>query len=285
MEACTTQITEVTLKLRLLPNFGNSKVLQLMKSSEKNVIKRYLKKVDNQKFNEVVEYCNENGIKIVSYFDDEYPDRLKKIKQAPVLLFMKGDFSLLNKRSIAIVGTRHPSDKSFRWALNASKYASMNGYVVVSGGAIGIDTAAHMGALEYGNTICVFGCGFAELYPKENSDMFKLIAKRNLLLSEYLPNHPPTKASLVERNRITSGLSDFVIIVATGINGGSMRQFNYAQSQRKLIFCPNPNLDLKPNEGILKLVERKKIISVDDISEVFSTRNNANPQKTLKLYA
>ncbi len=285
METCTSEITETAVKLRLLPKFGNSTVLQLMKYSEKGKINQILKKVDNRQFENVMDYCNKNAIKIVSYFDDEYPARLKKIKQAPALLFMKGDISLLNKPSIAIVGTRHPSDKSLRWALNASRYVAAKGYVVVSGGAVGIDTAAHMGALNYGQTICVLGCGFAKLYPTENLDMFTLIGKRNLLLSEYLPNHPPTKASLVERNRITSGLSDSVIIVATGIKGGSMWQFNHAQSQKKLIFCPNPNLDLKPNDGIRELLARKKVIPINDVSEIFPVMGSANSQKTLKLYA
>ncbi len=269
--------------LKSLQGFGNKKVLDILKVSNIEKIDSLLKgKVDLKEFDSIYEQYKKNGIKTISYFDKEYPIKLKKIDVPPVVLFAKGNIKFLNAPSISIVGTRHPTEETYNWTVNFAKKMSDNGYVIISGGAIGVDKAAHKGALIYGRaTVCVLGSGINNPYPKENIDMINLISENGLVISEYLPDQNVREFSLVERNRITSGLGDAIIIVATGINGGSIWQFKNAHSQKKLVFCPNPKLNLNPNDGLIQLIKEGKVVPINEPSDVLTTLHK---NKDLKIY-
>lgn len=270
--------------LKEIIGYTNRKIVQLAPTIE-SLDKLYLKlkkenlirKTDENFANKIIKECKISEILIVSYFDKIYPNKLKQISTEPILLFCKGDIKLLNKPSVSIVGTRKASKNALDWTYNASKELASKGYVVISGGAKGIDRSAHEGALEAnGDTICVIGSGFKNLYPKENIDLIERIMKNGLIISEHPPNKFINRFSLLERNRITSGLSDKIVIISTESSGGTMSQYKTAKSQKKEVFCPNPNLKLEPISGILGLIKENKIKVISNVNDLF-----LSDQKTL----
>ena len=147
-------------------------------------------------------------------------------------LFYKGDISLLEKPKIAIVGTRKPSKYSREITSTLSKLLSQK-YVIVSGGAMGIDAIAHQNAKS---TIMVSPAGLDIIYPKINQKLIENIANNHLIISEYENGYKPRAYSFIERNRIVVGISDFVIIIEADENSGSMRSAEIAIKQNKKIY-------------------------------------------------
>jgi len=234
-----------------------------------------LKKASNENFYKVIHECKENKIQIVAFFDSEYPDSLRRIPYPPLTLFLKGDTFLLKTLKVAIVGTRKANEEAKKWAFEKARIFAENDITVVSGGAIGIDASAHKGTLELskGKTICVLGSGFFKMYPKENISLFEEIGKRGLLVSEHLPNFPGSRISLIQRNRITSGLSNVIIVVASGTHGGAMVQIKIAFEQRIPIFCPKLSLNLEPNEGLRQVIDEWGGKETDDVYEIIALLN------------
>lgn len=228
-----------------------------------------LKDALDDNFIKAISECKENDIQIVPIIDERYPSFLKTVSYPPLTLFLKGNINLLYLKKVAIVGSRKADEKSKRWAYDIAQDFVKKDYVVVSGGAIGIDYSAHRGALDAnGKTICVLGSGFFKMFPEGHLDLFKTIEKKGLLISEHLPKFPGSAIALVQRNRITSGISDALIMVASGEKGGAMVQTKIAFEQRIPIFCPNSSLNLLPNEGLSQIIHEwkgKEIESCEDI--------------------
>lgn len=221
---------------------------------------RQLKEASDENFLKVIRDCSSQGIRILPLFSEAYPVKLKHVPSPPLTLFLWGNASLLQGgRKIAVVGTREPSDKARKLAFDFAKHFADQGITVVSGGAEGIDTAAHEGALAsgVGKTVCVFGTGFSRPFPEKNVPLFEKIKDAGgLLVSEHLPNFPGSAISFIQRNRITSGLSDALLVCASRETGGSMVQTKIAREQRIPIFCPALSLDVQPNAGIITAIKQ-----------------------------
>jgi DNA processing protein len=202
--------------------------------------------------------CQATGIQIVTLTDSDYPLKLKRMPYPPLTLYLWGDVSLLQSRKIAVVGTRHPSDEAAKFAFDFSKFFADIGLTVISGGAEGIDTVAHEGALssESGKTICVCPTGFFHPFPLQNVPLFEKIRKSNgLLISEHLPKFTGSRFSFIQRNRITSGLSDALLVCASAEKGGSMVQTRIAKEQCIPVFCPALEMNIQPNIGIANAIK------------------------------
>lgn len=226
--------------------------------------------------------CKENDIQIIPIIDERYPLFLKNVSYPPLTLFLKGDINLLYLKKVAIVGSRKADEKSKKWAYDIAQDFIKKNYIVVSGGAAGIDYSAHKGALDAnGKTICVLGSGFFRMFPEEHLDLFKTIGKKGLLISEHLPNFPGSAIALVQRNRITSGISDALIMVASGEKGGAMVQTKIAFEQRIPIFCPERSLNLQPNEGISQVINEWKGIEIKSAEEILIKINL--PKENIKV--
>ncbi len=247
--------------------YTNSKIIALV-PTEKELTLLYLKlkkeglikESDEEYVNEIIQNCKKEEINVITCFDEVYPNKLRFISNKPVLLFYKGNIDLLSAPSISIVGTRKASEGSLNWTRNISKSLASKGYVIVSGGAKGIDRSAHEGALDAnGKTICVIGSGIRDLYPQENVELIKRIMVEGLVISEYNPNTHVNKFGLLERNRITSGLGDKVLIISTEQAGGTISQYKTAKLQKKEIYCPDPTLKLEPISGIIELIKEKGV--------------------------
>ncbi len=190
------------------------------------VIAQSIQQIDLPQVERDVMDWQKAGVSIFIRRNSAYPARLLELSDEPPTLFVRGkwDLSFWDK-TIAIVGTRRPNPQSLRQAYQLGALMARDGYTVVSGLALGIDGAAHRGALSTpgGRTVAVLGSGVLNVYPPENELLAQSIMQRGALVCEVSPESVVGAPGLVARNRIISGLSDAVIVVETDVDGGAMR--------------------------------------------------------------
>ena len=192
---------------------------------------------------------------VISFFDEAYPEKLRQIYRPPMVLFTRGDISLLQKEIITIVGSRYPTKYSQDVINRLVPNIVQSGQVVASGLAKGVDALAHKAALfNQGKTIAVIGNGLNFSYPMQNFALQEEIVQKGLLISEYLPGTPPRPYRFPERNRILAGLSQSVIVTEAKEKSGSLITANLAlQENRDIYAVPGPitnALSAGPNQLI-----------------------------------
>lgn len=170
--------------------------------------------------------------------NSQYPDTLRKIKNPPKQLYLEGNIELLNKNSIAIIGSRNCSENGKILAKKFAKELVEQGLTIISGMAKGIDSHAHIETLNNkGNTIAVLGNGFNNIFPKENINLYRKIIEANgLIISEYPPNVKAKSEFFLERNRIVSGLSIGILVIEAAYRSGTSVTARIAKEQGKKIF-------------------------------------------------
>lgn len=186
-------------------------------------------------------------IKIIKKEDKLYPKKLLNISNTPKQLYVLGNVNLLNKTSIAIIGSRKCTEYGNIQAINLSKVLAKNDICIISGMAIGIDTAAHIGAKEeIGKTIAVLGSGFKHIFPEENIELFyDILENDGCIITEYPPETEVQSKNFPVRNRIISGMSCGVLVVEAKEKSGSMITAKLAQKQNKKLYCIPGNIDNK----------------------------------------
>lgn len=269
------------LKRAGLSNLNIHKLLQYKESVQKKLSLRDTAVVsecknpvlfmENYKKLDLAE-CREvfNRFPSFSILDDVYPLELKQMYNPPVLLFYKGNVELLSEPKLAVVGARKAS-KDGTAAVKKVIKELQNRFVIVSGLARGIDTAAHIASLKNGGkTIAVIGCGLDTYYPNENRELQDYIAKHHLILSEYEAGQPPLKFHFPERNRIIAGLARGIIVAEAKLRSGSLITCERALEEGRDVFAiPGSILEGK-SDGCHHLIQEgaKCIISgVDVLSE------------------
>ena len=182
--------------------------------------------------------CEEHEIRIITPEDDVYPKSLLQLQDYPAVLYVKGDISCLNDHfCLAVIGSRTPTEYAVNAAAKITQSLVSEGAVIISGGALGIDSTAHKAALQkHGTTVLVMGCGIEMAYLPVNLPLRNAISKTGALVSEYPPFMKPTAGSFPQRNRIISGLSSGVLIVEAGARSGTLNTANHAKQQSKPIF-------------------------------------------------
>ncbi|MGN0521577.1 MAG: DNA-processing protein DprA [Eubacterium sp.] len=259
---------------------------------------------------EIIYTCDQNNWRIIDFEDEAYPKRLKQIYNPPAVLYVDGDLpDIDNLVTIGIVGTRKASEYAVKVTHIMSRGISEAGAVVVSGGALGVDTAAHKGALTAGGkTIAVLGCGLGTKYLMENHSLRMAIRKSGALVTEYPPFTKAGKRTFPLRNRIISGLSLGVLVAEAGVKSGSLITANFALEQGRDVFAipasvlstdfagTNKLIDdgafvvTKPAqiiEGYAKdfdTVDISKIRSIDELM-ADNNSNNANVEKQEDKYS
>lgn len=190
------------------------------------------------------------GITLITQKDDRYPSSLLNLYDPPIMLYAVGDTSLLsNELSFCIVGSRHPSEYGITAAISVSSQLAQCGFTVVSGLAVGIDSAAHKGALRArGKTIGVAGCGLAVDYPSGNKALRDEIKEKGLIISEFSLDMNALAGNFPQRNRILSGLSLGVAVMEAGVRSGALITAKYAREQNKDVFALPGNIT-SPNSG------------------------------------
>ena len=177
-------------------------------------------------------------IQVITMQDKNYPKNLFELKNPPEKLYAIGNIELLNEFSLAIVGARKCEAESLNLATILAENFVKLGITIISGLAIGIDTAAHEGTLNSnGKTVAVLGSGFNKLYPKCNKELsVKIVDNNGLVISEYEPDTPPLKPNFVNRNRIIAALSSGVIVIEASEKSGSISTAKVAMNLKKKIF-------------------------------------------------
>lgn len=205
----------------------------------------------------VLELCAKNGIDVITPDNSIYPKNLLHIRNYPLVLYAEGDLSCLGCCvPISIVGTRKAEPQSSAAVGELSKQLAKLGFVVVSGGALGIDSAAHTGALlAGGKTVAVLGCGIGYRYLMENEPLRRVIASKGALISEYPPFSQPFRGTFPMRNRIISGISEGVIVAQAGLKSGSLLTAKHAYSQNRDVFALDIGDIGTSNYGVKELLE------------------------------
>ena len=228
-----------------------------------------LEAVPLEKAYEVISRCNELGISIVSLDDVSYPGHLKNIYDPPAVLYMKGHLPDFERcLSISVVGTRSATAYGKKTAHILAGSLAKVGVVIVSGGALGIDSISHTAALETnGVTVCVLGCGINFPYLMTNNMLRKHIAERGAVVSEYPPDYPPGKYTFPERNRIISGLSDGVLVIEAGVKSGSLITARTALEQDRDVFAVMGNITSPYSQGTNRLI-KEGAVPVTDFTDI-----------------
>ena len=216
--------------------------------------------------------CAEQGIRFVTRLDRDYPPLLREIAVPPAVLYIKGEGSLDVTPTVAIVGTRRSSRYGRAMAERLAEGLARRRFVVVSGLAIGIDAAAHRGALKAGGaTAAVLGAGFRHPCPACNKELAQEIAQKGVLISEYPLDTRPTKWSFPQRNRILSGLSRGVLVVEAPERSGALITAHSALEQGREVFAVPGNVTSVASCGTNRLIQdgAKLVTSVEDVLEEF----------------
>lgn len=222
----------------------------------------------------VMSVCEKNGWQVVTPDDALYPPLLNKIPNKPLVLYVDGDIGCVsNKVTVGVVGTRNPCNESIAIARSISGGLASAGAVVISGGALGIDSAAHEGALDAGGkTVCVLGCGLGTRYLMDNEAMRRRIAGNGALISEFAPFANASRTSFPLRNRIISGMSYGVLVVEAGEKSGSLITARCANEQSREVFAIPGSVLSTAYSGANKLIRdgAKAATCAADILEPFS---------------
>lgn len=244
-----------------------------------------LASTDINSVNEIIYNCENNGWKIIDYEDNEYPQRLKEIINPPAVLYIDGQLPNADDYAyIAVVGTRKASDYSIKVAHIMSKGCAEAGAVIISGGALGVDSSAHRGAIMAGGkTVAVLGCGLGTKYLYANRDLRDAIRQNGALVTEYPPFTPASKTTFPMRNRLISALSVGVLVVEAGVKSGSLITANYALEQGRDVFAiPAPVIDTD-YDGTNKLIDDGAVVVTKPIHLVAMYANRFDTLNITKV--
>jgi DNA processing protein len=214
----------------------------------------------------------EFGCQVVTWEDEQYPELLRQIYDPPILLYVKGTLTSADKNSVALVGSRMTTAYGMNTARKLAFQLAQMGVTVVSGGARGIDTAAHQGALAgKGRTIAVLGTGISHVFPPENAALFEKISQQGALITQFPFNRPPDKQSFPIRNRIVAGMTLGTVVVEANLTSGALITANMAVEHGRQVFAVPGPIDSPRSKGCHDLIKKgaKLCESVEDIVTEF----------------
>ena len=227
-------------------------------------------------------FNDKNGIKTLFFLDSDYPSRLKRCSDAPVVLYTRGNIRFNEKKVVAVVGTRNATDygRTFCDEL-VSEMAAKGGYCVVSGLAYGIDVAAHKACLKHGvQTIAVLGHGLDRIYPALHRPVAERMQTNGGIVTDFVSGVNIERQNFLQRNRIIAGLSDAVIIAESAEKGGALVTADIAASYNCDVFAlPGRSTDLY-SKGCNKLIKQNKaglIENLTDLEFFMSWTNEISP--------
>lgn len=270
----------------LLKNFTSKEIFYLLNPDFKNDINELITSVYGNDLFEIIDkishVCEKNDTKIIPFDHQKYPEMLKNIYDPPPVIFINGNF--VEQKSVSIVGTRKSDQKSVEIGQKLSAALAEDGYSIISGMAVGIDRAAHVGALNAaGSTIGIIAGGIADSFPRANMDVYKKMMKTDncCIISEYPPGTRCQKWSFVKRNRIISAMSQGTVIVKASEKSGAMITANYAIEQNREVFvCPGNSYD-REYAGCFKLLKdgANIVYDSDSIKEILDTQHLPKKRK------
>ncbi len=251
-------------------------------------LRERIEKHDLSDAEETVRICRKHSIRIITYACDKYPALLREIPDPPMILYVRGNVDCLSDGlHIAVIGSRTPSVYGEESARNiVSGLVADYGVVTVSGGALGIDSIAHLTTIDNaGKTVLVMGCGHGDGYLPENSELRKKVFSHcGALVSEYPPLHSPTQGSFPQRNRIISGLSKAVVIIEAAEYSGTFSTAKHSQKQGRELFVLPGDIQSGNFTGSNQLITEgaKAVFSADDIASHFDGVKRKNIHDGIK---
>lgn len=226
-----------------------------------------------QRAKRIFSSCENSGVTVIPYGTEKYPKRLMEIPDPPAVLYVLGDMPSIDGQPVmTIVGSRKPTEYGAVSAFNLSRALCSAGFVVVSGGAIGVDSAAHEGALDVGGkTVAVLGTGFFSSYLMWQEPLRRRISQNGALVTEFPPGMPVRRFSFPMRNRIISALSLGTAVVQAGEKSGSLITASYAAEQGRDVFVLPGHAGEQCFKGSNELIKNgaKPIFSFKDIAEEY----------------
>ncbi|MBN1778576.1 MAG: DNA-processing protein DprA [Clostridiales bacterium] len=251
----------------LWEQFGKGK--RFSKNAEANKILGYYHR--EGVLDQHIERMKNQGIRLLFSDDAFYPDLLRSVDDPPYLLYCMGDVQTLRLPSVAVVGTRHPSGYGADTAKNIAGALSAAGVCVVSGMAIGIDAAAHRGALSMqGKTVAVLGGGLNTPYPPENTGLFhEILDAGGAVISEYPPDARPHSYHFPHRNRVISGLCKGIVFVEGRVKSGGMITVRTALDQGREVFAVPGNIGQYYAEGPNTII-REGAVMITSAADILS---------------
>ena len=256
------------------------------KIPEKNL--KILKKKDLDDAKKILLLCEKLKIKIITYYDENFPERLREIKSCPILLYYYGNLKVTFNPCAAVIGTRNCSSLGLKNSEKITKELVQNGITTISGCAKGIDASVHKNTIQSnGNTVAVLGTSLDSKYPYENVKLKEeIIEKNGLILSEYPPKTKTYAWHFPVRNRIISAMSDCVIVVQSKEKSGTILTAKKAIEYGKKLFCMPPSDIFDENsKGVKKCLEEggKILIGIEDILNIYKTlKYKPTKQKDIK---
>ncbi|MEW6103483.1 MAG: DNA-processing protein DprA [bacterium] len=265
-------LQKINLLLKNLadPFFASYSILsEIIEPELADIICKERKKIDIKK---EIRKAKENGIRIITIDESEYPEALKLISDPPIVLYIKGKIIPEDRLSIAIVGSRYSSSYGKNVCEMFSKGLSKLGFTIVSGMARGIDTIAHRACLEAkGRTIAVLGSGLLNIYPQENMPLFTKICENGAVISEFPLDTSPFKDNFPRRNRIITSISLGCVVVEAKERSGALITARLAMESGREVFAVPGEITKETSKGTNKLIKEgvKPVCDVLDIIEEF----------------
>lgn len=197
------------------------------------------------------------GCRVVVQSDEEYPASLREIYDPPIVLYVKGELTAKDKNAVAMVGSRQTTHYGIETARKLAYQLAYVGVTVVSGGARGIDTAAHQGALSAkGRTVCVLGTGINVVFPSENQELFERIAANGAVLTQFPFNRKGDRQSFAIRNRIVAGMTLGTVVVEANLTSGALITANFATEYGRQVFAVPGRIDSPRSKGCHDLIKK-----------------------------
>ncbi|HAB18165.1 MAG TPA: DNA-processing protein DprA [Verrucomicrobiota bacterium] len=236
---------------------------------------------------------SEFGCRVVTQLDPDYPALLREIYDPPIVLYVKGTLCSNDRNGIALVGSRLTTPYGIETARKLAYQLAYAGVTVVSGGARGVDTAAHQGALSAkGRTLAVLGTGINFVFPPENAELFERIAANGAVLTQFPFNRPADKQTFPIRNRIVAGLTLGTVVVEANLSSGALITANFATEYGRQVFAVPGRIDSPRSKGCHELIKKgaKLCEGAEDILSEFEylfppTNRAPSPAETGNLPA
>lgn len=230
--------------------------------------------------------CERLKVNILTYNDPLYPESLKELDDCPFVLYYRGSFDKISGSFLlGAVGTRESSENAQNTAYEICTQIALQGGIIVTGLAKGIDTICIDAAIDNGMYgVGVLGTSIDKIYPPQNKEVFEYLYENGLVISEYPPFFKTSASSFAMRNRLISGLSNALVVFEAGENSGSMITADYAQKQKKEVFAMPGSPDEPNKQGCNLLIKNgaNLITSADDITNKFKEYFSQNKPKVTK---
>lgn len=290
------QVGDITAR-KLIETFGSAATVLTMTKQEllsnpgitENLASRITKNREKalKMAEEELKFCNLSNIRVLNFYDDDYPQRLSHCSDAPLILFLMGNHLPDHSKAISVVGTRKASEYGHQTVRKLLSGFDPNETMTISGLAHGIDTYAHKYSLDRDlPTIAVLGHGFKTIYPSDNRKLAERILKNGALVTEFLSFINPDRENFPARNRIIAGLSDATVVIQARAKGGALITAEMALSYNRDVFSVPGRIDDERSQGCHWLIKTNRaglIENADDLRSAMGWRKKTSTETQTKI--